>query len=414
MSATAPVNRWRIFAATWFINLFVSATAIFSVFSLPMTKLRGWSMTDFTLAYSIYMFTYCAIGIFSGRLSDTLGPRLVLYAGGLLFGLGWFCTGLFDSIPGLYLAYGIFAGVGGGAVYNASVTTTLKWFPDKGGSITGFLMTANVLGPVVCAPLANWLLQQYGPLATCRILGVVFIIGVFLVAWILQRPPEKYQPAGWIPAAAQNAGAAPAGSVNYSWQQMLKSPIFYLLFVMFALANVSGTLLVGNNSVIAQEQVKLTAAVAATCVSAFMIANFVGRISFGIIFDKIGGIRTLMLCLVMNIVGMLLLTRATSLGVYLFCLALVGVSFGGQLVAFAPLVKELFGAKFFGQNYGIMFLAYGVGSVIGPRIASHFRDAAGQFIAAFVWAAVIAAVALAMMFFIGRIYRQRGQTAENF
>ena len=124
-------TRWRVFAGVWIQSLFTSATAFFSLFALPLCDQFGWSSSDFSMAYTIYMFIYCAAGFLGGILAEKLQPRIAIYIGLALFAGGWILTGFANIIPFLYIAYGFIAGAGAGMIYPACLPTALKWFPDK-------------------------------------------------------------------------------------------------------------------------------------------------------------------------------------------------------------------------------------------------------------------------------------------
>ena len=177
-------TRWRVFAGVWIQSLFTSATAFFSLFALPLTGQFGWSSSEFSMAYTIYMFVYCAMGFVGGLLAEKLQPRVAIYLGLLFFSAGWFLTGFASSIPQLYLFYGVMAGAGAGTIYPACLPTALKWFPDKAGSISGLVQAGASCGPFIMSPIAQWLIDTYGAQMACRILAVVFLIGVGAVAWM--------------------------------------------------------------------------------------------------------------------------------------------------------------------------------------------------------------------------------------
>ena len=155
-------TRWRVFAGVWLQSLFTSATAYFSLFCIPLTTQFGWSDSDFALAYTIYMFTYCAVGFIGGSLAEKLSPRITIYIGLCLFAGGWFLTGFAASIPQLYIFYGLMAGAGGGMIYPACLPTALKWFPDRSGSISGLVQAGASCGPFIMSPVAQALIDTFG------------------------------------------------------------------------------------------------------------------------------------------------------------------------------------------------------------------------------------------------------------
>ena len=319
-------TRWRVFAGIWIQSLFTSATAFFSLFALPLCNQFGWSSSDFSMAYTIYMFIYCAVGFLGGILAEKLQPRIAIYIGLALFAGGWILTGFANTIPFLYIAYGFIAGAGAGMIYPACLPTALKWFPDKSGSISGLVQAGAACGPFIMSPIAQMLIDNYGAQSACKILGIIFLIGVGLVAWMIVPCPDGWTPEGWVPSTEQSKEL---NTKDYNIPQMVKTPIFWVLLLMFIFANAAGTMMVSATSPIAQNQIGLSAMDAALCLSLMTLFNMFGRIAFGFIYDKLKGWNSLLLVLVINGISMLMLTIADSYIYFILCIALVGFSFGG-------------------------------------------------------------------------------------
>lgn len=393
-------TRWRVFAGVWIQSLFTSATAFFSLFCLPLCNLFGWSSSDFSMAYTIYMFIYCAVGFIGGILAEKLQPRVAIYIGLVFFAGGWILTGFANTIPFLYIAYGVIAGAGAGMIYPACLPTALKWFPDKSGSISGLVQAGAACGPFIMSPIAQMLIDRFGPQSACQILGVIFLIGVGAVAWMIVPCPEGWQPEGWHPSPTQSQKLQ---SKNYNIPQMVKKPVFWVLLIMFIFANAAGTMMVSATSPIAQNQIGLSAMDAALCVSLMTLFNMFGRISFGFIYDKLKGWNSLILVLLLNGISMLMLTIANSYAYFIACIALVGFSFGGLLVVFAPMVKIIFGSKYYNRNYGLIFIGYGVGAFIGPKISASFYDATGSYVMGYLGSALLAAIAILLVILAKRM-----------
>ncbi len=104
-----------------------------------------------------------------------------------------------------------------------------------------------------------------------------------------------------------------------------------------------------------------------------------------------------MLVLVINGISMLMLTIADSYIYFILCIALVGFSFGGLLVVFAPMVKIIFGSKYYNRNYGLIFIGYGIGAFVGPKISASFYDATGSYVMGYFGSAILAALAIALI-----------------
>lgn len=387
-------TRWRVFAGVLIQSLFTSATAFFSLFCLPLCNQFGWSTSDFSMAYTIYMFIYCAVGFIGGILAEKLQPRVAIYMGLALFAGGWVLTGFANTIPFLYVAYGVIAGAGAGMIYPACLPTALKWFPDKSGSISGLVQAGAACGPFIMSPVAQMLISTYGAQTACKILGVIFLIGVGAVAWMIVPCPDGWTPEGWTPSTTQSKEL---NTKDYNIPQMVKTPIFWVLVVMFIFANAAGTMMVSATSPIAQKQIGLNAMSAALCVSLMTLFNMFGRISFGFVYDKLKGWNSLILVLLINGISMLMLTMAHSYAYFILCIALVGFSFGGLLVVFAPMVKIIFGSKFYNRNYGLIFIGYGIGAFVGPKISASFFDATGSYVMGYIGSAILAALAIVLV-----------------
>ncbi|MGN0990891.1 MAG: OFA family MFS transporter [Candidatus Ventricola sp.] len=388
-------TRWRVFAGVWIQSLFTSATAFFSLFCLPMTNQFGWSSSQFSMAYTIYMFIYCAMGFVGGMLAEKLKPRTAIYIGLVFFSAGWFLTGFCTSIPQLYLFYGVMAGAGAGTIYPACLPTALKWFPDKSGSISGLVQAGASCGPFIMSPIAQWLIDTCSAQMACRILAIVFLIGVGAVAWMIVPCPDGWLPEGWTPNATQ---VKELGGRNYSTLEMVRTPVFWVMLILFIFANAAGTMMVSATSPIAQNQIGQSAMTAAMCVSIMTLANMIGRISFGFIYDRLKGWPSLILVLVLNGLSMCMLTAAHTLPYFIACICLVGFSFGGLLVVFAPIVKTVFGSKYYNRNYGLIFIGYGIGAFVGPKISASFYDSTGSYVAGYLGSAILAAAAVALVF----------------
>ena len=131
-------NRVLIFSAAFVIIFCCSASAAFSVFAKPLQEATGGTASQVALTLTIYQFFMSLFGILSGKIVDKSSPRTLMYVGGIVFGLGWGLTAFANSIPMLYLTTGVIAGAGNGLLYNPSLNTALKWYPEKRGTMSGF------------------------------------------------------------------------------------------------------------------------------------------------------------------------------------------------------------------------------------------------------------------------------------
>ena len=335
-----------------------------------------------------------------------------MLVGGLVFGLGWFLTGMATSIPMLYLCHGVIAGMGNGLVYNPTLTTAQRWFPDIRGMASGILLAAAAIGPATLSPIASFLSSTFGVSTALKILGMTFWITITLGSLFVSPVPEGYRPKGWNPPTPATS-ADNAEDDGFDWKAMLASPRFYVLLLVYAAAATAGTMLVGALSSIAQYQVGQVGAMTAAAFGAMVVSintlsNFVGRLAFGALYDKLGAFKCLAVMLIATVLAMVAMSFATNAPFFIGCVIVLGFAFGALLVIYPPLTGETFGTKHLGINYGIMFLGYALGAWIGPRIATSLFDETVGYRNAFYAAAVITLIGLAVVLLLVTKVRKTG------
>ena len=337
-----------------------------------------------------YMLTVCVLMPASGWISDKLGSRRTFLLAISVFSVGSLLCALSASVTMMTVCR-VIQGIGGAFLMPVGRLVILRSYPRS--------MFVNVLNivtiPALLGPLlGQTLIEKVGAQMTCRILAIVFLIGVGIAAAMIVPCPEGWTPEGWKPSAEQ---AKVLKTRDYSMGEMVKTPVFWVLLLMFIFANAAGTMMVSFTSPIAQRQVGQTAMTAALCVSIMTLANMCGRIGFGFIYDILKGWKSLILLMVINGVSMLMLTQATTLPFFIVCVVLVGFSFGGLLVVFAPMVRMIFGSKFYNRNYGLIFIGYGIGAFVGPKISAYFYDTTGQYTLGFIGSAILAVAAIVLI-----------------
>lgn len=397
-------SRVIIFSVAFIIIFVCSGSAAFSVFVKPLAKATGASDSQVTLTLTIYQFFMSLFGIISGKIVDKFGPKMLMYIGGFIFGIGWLLTSFASNLPMLYITYGFLAGAGNGLLYNPSINTALRWYPEKKGTMSGILLGAASLGPLVLAKAGAILCQQFGTRGLIYI-GISYFALVWLVGWKMSVPKK-----GWVPDGVKLQEASKSAQIvkEYTPKEMASTGVFWIMLVLFSISCTAGIMLIGSLSAIVQVQLKMTAVAAANMVVINCLSNFGGRLIIGKLCDKLGETRTLALVLILTIVGLLGLKSASTQGVFIAFLIILGASFGGVLVVYPPLTSKTFGMKNSGINYGIMFFGYSIGSLLGPQIASRAVNLTlgiNAYSKAYVIAAVVAVVGLIIDLYL--IFKQK-------
>ena len=397
-------KRKAIFSAAFIIIFCCGAPSAFSVFSQPLQEATGGSAAQVALTLTIYQTFMASFGILSGKIVDKSGPKKLMFVGGIIFGLGWGLTAFASSIPMLYLTTGVMAGAGNGLLYNPSLNLALKWFPEKRGTMSGLLLAAASVGPLALSKIGAILCQNLGTK------GFIFIGGAYAVVVCIASIFVAGPKPGWVPDGYTPAQQATNNSIrDVTPGEMIRMGKFWIMLILFAFSCTAGIMMIGSLSTIAQTQLGVGPIIASNFVAINCIANLCGRLIIGRFCDKVGEGKTLIGILGVTVAALLGLKFAGgSIVAFTICLILLGGAFGGVLVVYPPLTAKNFGMKNQGMNYGIMFFAYAIGSLIGPQIAARFVDNSAGIMAygnVYLVAIIVAAVALVFNFTLIKVMK---------
>ncbi len=385
-------NRWLILAAMFVMNICIGSLLSWSVYQKPLIDLFGWSTSATSLNFSIMIFIESLAMIVGGKLQSRLGAQRLMFIGGIVYSVGVIATGFTNSLLFLYTTYGVLGGIGVGLIYGTSIANGVKWFPDKRGLASGLVVAGFGLGSMIDAPLSNALIEQYGVLTTFKILGVAYFLLISAASWWVTEAPANYRPASWRPSTIRsNQGT------DKDWQEMLRDPIFYSIWITYAAACTSGLMIIGHASPIIQEVIGLDAGTAAIAVSIMALSNMVGRVAWGSISDRLGQYFTLVTMLVLSAMMMVIINYVHSFGTFLAVIMVIAVCYGGFLAIFPALTANLFGSKNLSTNYGLVFTAFGIAAFIGPHLAARVKEINnGDYTVAFIMAALINTIAIVL------------------
>jgi OFA family oxalate/formate antiporter-like MFS transporter len=296
----------------------------------------------------------------------------------------------------------VIAGLGNGFGYATPIPVMAKWFPDKRGLAIGLAVGGYGAGSALFGPLANlYLIPKYGVHTTFMIYGAIFLVMTVIGAFLLKNPPAGYKPAGWTPAPA--TAKSSATTREFTPSEVLKTPAFYFMWVAYALGTSAGLMVISQLVPFAKSVHISSAALATMALFVGAAGNASGRILSGWMSDALGRLNVLRLMIGISVISMPLLYMAggnvTALYVMVF---IVYWCYGTQLSVNAAATADFFGAKNAGMNYGMLFTAWGVAGVIGPRIGGVLFDKYKNYQMAFYTAAVLAAVALVSEFLARR------------
>ncbi|NLC06548.1 MAG: OFA family MFS transporter [Syntrophomonadaceae bacterium] len=391
-------------------NLCIGSAYAWSVFQGPLLQIFDWSPSQAAITFTLILVMMPISMVIEGNVQAKKGPTFTLFLGGVLFGIGVFLAGFTTSLWHLYLTHGVLAGFGVGTVYSCAVSNTVRWFPDKRGLASGLIAAGLGMGAFFFAPIGNMLIQSFGVLRAFNILGVIYLILIIGSSFRVKAPPTNYKPEGWEPPATAEIGVS---MVNQSPREMILDPMFYVLWILYVMGAVAGLMIIGHASPIGQKVIGLSVAQATGAVSILSLANTSGRIFWGMVSDKLGRYVALAMLYATSAASMFYLTTVTTFPSFIISICLVGLCFGGLLGIFPTIVADMFGLKYLSQNYGIMFSAFSMAGVIGPILAGKVVEASGGYNQAFVVAAVMGCIGIALTLIIQQQLKKRHSMANK-
>ncbi len=386
MSKQKVQNRSLVVLGAILIQLALGAIYAWSVFT-PQLKDAGWSKVDTQWVFAVGLVFFAVVMVFAGRKLNAWGPQKLTILGGLVLGLGYFLAGILgttDFLP-LLLLIGVVGGSGIGLAYVVPIAVGMRWFPDKKGMITGLAVAGFGFGAMLWVKLAgSWghLIENIGLSNTFMAYGIAFAVMVIIGGLWMKFPPE-----GWMPEGYEEKGKLASSESNekkeFTYGEMFRTPQFYLIFLTFVFSAGAGLMSIGLMKLYPMEALTANglstaeaSAIAGTAMAVFFsLANGLGRIIWGLISDKLGRKRSILIMTATQGVIVILFTYMAGNEMLLYLGAtLIGFNFGGNFALFPTITADTFGAKNVGSNYPFVFLAYGVGGLVGPILGGMLGD----------------------------------------
>jgi OFA family oxalate/formate antiporter-like MFS transporter len=373
-------NRWTQLALGLLCMMAISSPQyIWTLLTPAMGKAFGVKLSALQITFSLLIVFQTFLSPFQGWLIERFGPRLLLSIGGILTGLSWVLASQVTQLTGLYLTYGLLGGIGTGVIYVGIVGHMVQWFPDRRGFATGMVAAGYGIGAVLTTYPIKDDLAAFGYQHTLLVFGTVFGAVALLGAQGMRRAPENVMQSHGDNSPSQGVGPS----------VVLRSPIFWLMFLMFTMMSTSGLMVISQMSTFAKDFGVAGAIVLGT--TALPLALLLDRITngltrpfFGWVSDRIGREHTMLLAFGFEGIAMTLwlLNRADPL---LFVL-LSGVAFfgWGEIFSLFPAtLTDTFGKLHATTNYGFLYMAQGIGSILGGPAAAWLHERTGSWMVVF-------------------------------
>lgn len=410
-------GRWLLVAAALLLQFSIGAVYAWSIFSkalqaaepFQLSKLEASLPFEVTIGM-IFIGTY--IG---GRIQDRRGPRIVALAGGVIYGLGVLLASFAQSRDDLWLlvlGYGVISGFGLGLAYIVPIAMLQKWFPDKRGLITGLAVGGFGFGAVLTSPIAQRLIDANADVPTKAFLplGLAYLVLSLIGASFFRNPPEGYAVPGYTPATS---GRVVDSGRDYTQGEAMRTRQWYLLTAILTLNVTAGIALISQAAASATDIAGYSVTGAATVVGILAIFNGAGRIVWAAASEYTGRMPAFAAMLGLSGACLLLLPHASNAALFFVLAAIVYLCYGGSFGTMPATAGDYFGVQNAGAIYGLMIIAWSLGGVIGPVIASALIGDGKNYGLAYTTLGIIALVALVLPF-LTKIPRTRQTTEEGY
>ena len=385
------MNRWfRLAAAVVAMIMIANLQYAWTFFVEPLQAAhKGWRLDQVQWAFTLFIAFETWVMPCSGWIIDKLGPRAFMTVAGLLCGAGWAMMGHADNLRELYLFYSI-AGFGAALVYCGSMGIALKWFADKRGLAAGLIAAGFGSGAALFTALIAHLIAVNGYRDAFLYTGVAQGLVIIVAAQFLQNPARADH------ATVSHVKIKSQGDEFNSWE-MLQTPQFYLLFAMALMMGIGGLMITAQVKPMANT-LKIAAATVQLSVTLNLIANGSGRLFWGWVSDHIGRERTMGIAFFLQslfLLGVVTVARGSAV-LFVICCALVFFTWGEIYSLMPSAIGDYFGSRNASSNYGFIYAAKGVASIMAGGLAAQLFRKTGTWDYGFYICAALAMLAALM------------------
>jgi oxalate/formate antiporter len=353
---------------------------VWTLFTKPLMAQLAVSLTQLQVTFSVFIVLQTFLSPLQGYLIEKFGPKLLLAAGAIMTGLSWVLASSADTLMSVYLTYGVLGGIGTGIIYVGIVGLMVAWFPDRRGMAAGVVAAGYGMGAVLTTFPVTISIAKLGYQPTLLHFGLIFGAVAFLAALGMKQPPKDWM-AGYIAQNKKTEGRNPG--------EMLKTPVFWLMFLMMTMMSTSGLMVISQMASFSRDfgiadATILGMAALPLALTLDRITNGLTRPFFGWVSDRIGREKTMFIAFGLEAIAMTLwlLTRDITLLFVLFS-GIVFFGWGEIFSLFPSTLTDTFGEKHAITNYGFLYMAQGIGSIFGGPLAARLHEASGSWLPVF-------------------------------
>ncbi len=422
-SGTAPAlasprggRWWQLIVGIICMSMIANLQYGWTLFVNPIADKHHWTKPAIQVAFTIFVIIETWLVPVEGWLVDKYGPRIVVLCASSLVAASWLLDAYATTLPMLYFA-AVVGGIGAGAVYGTCVGNALKWFPDRRGLAAGLTAMGFGAGSALTVKPIMEMIKSSGYESTLINYGIGQGVVVFVLAWFLRAPAASFM------ASYKSATGVTSTSVReYSPMQMLQTPVFWVMYLMFTLMATGGLLATAQLAPIAKDFgiadiptsiLGLTLPALTFALSLDRILNGIARPFFGWISDHIGRENTMFIAFVLEGAGILALNAFGRNPVaFVLLTALVYFAWGEIYSLFPVTCADTYGRKFATANAGFLYTAKGTAALLVP-LSSVIAASGGGWRAVFLAAGTMNFVAAVMALAVLKPMRNRMKGADD-
>ncbi|MCX7833979.1 MAG: OFA family MFS transporter [Ignavibacteria bacterium] len=392
---------WLVTISGFIISISLGILYSWSIFKTEIERIIksgsnnsfDWDLSTLNDPYSISVLVFSFTMIITGRIQDKIGPKITTVIGGIIVSAGLFLLSQFSDYIIWVSGFGIMLGIGVAFCYASITPAALKWFPDeKSGLIAGIIVSGLALSSVYIAPLSTYLISKFGIHTTMLYYSIAFLIVITIFSFFISNPPKNYILISKNPFPKINLQI----SNEKSPKDFLKTSNFYKIWFTYFIGAGVGLMVFSFINDMVKAGLQHLAFLGVIIIA---VGNASGRIIGGALSDKIGSKKTLVIMFIFQLLMMIISTLITILNSYNPILLLllstsIGFAYGTNLAIFPHITKQLYGLKNFGINYGIMFVAWGLGGFLLSRISQMLYTKTDSLSSSFITAIIMLIVGL--------------------
>lgn len=369
-------NRWvQLVAGILAMMAIANLQYSWTLFTTPLTENLNTTLPMVQWAFAGFILAETWLVPFEGYMVDKLGPRIMLSMGGVLVGVGWIGAGLAGSVHQLIALYTV-GGVGAGVVYGGTIGNALKWFPDHRGLCVGLTSGAYGIGTALTIWPISRMIESSGYSHTLIVWGIVQGFLVIVAALFMTKPPEGWVPEGWDEKAAKGSRVRTALVDSTPWQ-MMRTSSFWIIYLMMTMLAFIGLVVTAQLAPIAKfygvDKVPIAFGMSALvfAIEIDRILNGVTRPFWGWVSDRIGRENTMFIAFSLQAVTVFCLLQLISYPIWFVILSgLCFFAWGEIFSLFPAITADLFGKTWATTNYGVVYTAKGLASILAGPVAA--------------------------------------------